>query len=382
MLEEDKTVVALEDEYTVEQMKDLLRWMYVREFQCKGADLSCVMSLAHIYQADRAIRQCAVELAQDMTIENACAYLDQEVAMRAKGEGQNLAGFEKLWSEARDFIQKEFQEINGEILVSEKLVDLNVEGIKVVLASESVRIGTENTMFSIYRAWVHANFEERKQFASVLLPLLRFSQVRKDFLLDVIKKEGELGYPEEGKKVFARKIIDAYVYHTTSQERRDALKLVTEQPRTYDDRLLKEVFVWKIEGMGESKELWSEPFYLGGYFLHLLMQRKNPQTAGGGTIGLYLHIKENGLTTEFYVPFAFELLVKNQRTGKWASPKGAYASPFTSLNKAWGYVDMLSTTWEDFFKDTCPYNKGGVLEVKANVWFKDYWEKVKATNPK
>jgi len=85
------------------------------------------------------------------------------------------------------------------------------------------------------------------------------------------------------------------------------------------------------------------------------------------------------LTSEFYVPFAFELLVKNQRTTKFTSPKGAYASPFTSLNKAWGYVDMLNTTWEDFFKESCPYNKVGALEVKANVWFKDYWEKIKKT---
>jgi len=146
----------------------------------------------------------------------------------------------------------------------------------------------------------------------------------------------------------------------------------------YDEKLLKEVFIWKIEGLSDAKELWSDAFYLGGYFLHLLMQRKNAHHAGGGTIGLYLHIKENGLTNDFYVPLAFELLVKNQRTGKWASPKGAYASPFTSLNKAWGYVDMLSTNWEEFFKDSCVYNKGGTLEVKAHVWFKDYWEKIKS----
>jgi len=192
-----------------------------------------------------------------------------------------------------------------------------------------------------------------------------------------VKKEGELSYPEEAKKAFARNIIEAYVYHSTSQERREALKLAYEPPRQYDEKLLKSVFIWRIESLTDVKELWSDAFFLGGYWLHLLMQRKNPQQPGGGTVGLYLHIKDVGLSAEFYVPLAFELLVKNQRSSKFISPKGAYASPFTATNKAWGYVDMLGVTWDDFFKSECVYSNKGVLEVKAHVWFKDYWEKVK-----
>lgn len=46
------------------------------------------------------------------------------------------------------------------------------------------------------------------------------------------------------------------------------------------------------------------------------------------------------------------------------SPKGAYPSPFTATNKAWGYVDIISTTWDDFFKDS-PYNAQGSIEVKV-----------------
>lgn len=118
------------------------------------------------------------------------------------------------------------------------------------------------------------------------------------------------------------------------------------------------------------------------------MQRKNPQNAGGGSIGLYLHIKvDKHLGAEFYIPLAFELLIKSKHTGKYtryvscslplhssltlsphslSSPKGAYASPFTASNKAWGYVDMLGCTWEEFFKDDkSAYNNKGALEVKV-----------------
>eukprot|EP01127_Copromyxa_protea_P014369 TRINITY_DN3988_c0_g1_i2.p1 TRINITY_DN3988_c0_g1~~TRINITY_DN3988_c0_g1_i2.p1 ORF type:complete len:406 (-),score=79.58 TRINITY_DN3988_c0_g1_i2:134-1351(-) len=376
MLEENETTLELDAQYTVAQMKDLLRWMYVHEFQSKGPDLCSVMSLAHQYQVDRAVRQCAAELSEDMTIEHAAAYLAQEAAMREKDQAV-FSGFEKLWKDASEFIQKEFQELNMATLTSEKFLQLTVEGIKVILRSETIRIGTENSVFSAFRLWMHRDFENRKQHAVALLPLIRFTQIKPDFLLDVVKKEGEMHYPEEAKKIFARKIIEAYVYHSTSQERREALRLVTEVPRPYDERLLKETFYWKAENFSELKELWSQPFFLGGYFLHLLLQRKNISGPGGGTLGLYLHIKQNaGLSTEFYVPLAFELLVKNQLTGKFISPKGAYASPFTATNKAWGYVDILNTTWDDFFKENT-FNANGCLEVKANVWFKDYWEQLK-----
>jgi hypothetical protein len=45
----------------------------------------------------------------------------------------------------------------------------------------------------------------------------------------------------------------------------------------------------------------------------------------GGTIGLYVHlkVKDAGLGQSFYVPLAFELLVKNHRTGQYVR----YASP-------------------------------------------------------
>ena len=107
--------------------------------------------------------------------------------------------------------------------------------------------------------WTHRDFEGRKQHAKILLPHIRFSQLRQDYLLDIVKKEGEMAYPEEvtitckslftvmqAKKMFAKKIIEAYVYHTTSPERRAALRLACEVPRKYEETLQKETFFWKV----------------------------------------------------------------------------------------------------------------------------------------
>jgi len=90
---------------------------------------------------------------------------------------------------------------------------------------------------------------------------------------------------------------------------------------------------------------------------------------------MHLKVKDTGLGQDFYIPLAFELLIKNKVTGQYVSSKGAYASPFSWANRAWGYVDILTLPWEDFLKPECVYNHDNVLHVKAVVWFKDYWEK-------
>jgi len=104
------------------------------------------------------------------------------------------------------------------------------------------------------------------------------------------------------------------------------------------------------------------------------MQRKNPNAKGGGTIGLYMHLKirESGVGQLFYLPLAFELLVRNKNTKKYISTKGVYASPFTFQNRAWGYVDILGITWDEFLSTSCHYNDSDCLYVKASVAFKDY----------
>ena len=61
---------------------------------------------------------------------------------------------------------------------------------------------------------------------------------------------------------------------------------------------------------------------------------------------MHLKLKESGLGNTFYLPLAFELLVRNKNTKKYISNKGVYSSPFTYQNRAWGYVDILGLPWD------------------------------------
>lgn len=47
------------------------------------------------------------------------------------------------------------------------------------------------------------------------------------------------------------------------------------------------------------------------------------------------------------------------------SAKGAYASPFTFSNRAWGYTDILNVPWNDFLAPDCIYNNNDSLDVKV-----------------
>jgi len=371
------TTIILQPQHNIKHFVDIIKWMYVDSFDTAGVELLDVMTLAFKFKVKAAIARCATELvANFMTGANAPKYIENEIMMRrdcANTDDNEFGGFVQLWTQAKQFLRDKFRNFEMEVWTSKDFIEMNVEGLKVVLSSNDLRIGTENTVFAAFRQWVHTNFEERKFYAAQLLHLIRFPLLQHNYLLDVVRTEADLDYPEDAKKTFAKQIIDAYVYHCCSADRRDALKECEVPKRTFVPELLSTKFYWKLEKISTKKEVWSEPFFLGGYFLYLLMQRKNPNAKGGGTIGLYMHLKmrESGVGQLFYLPLAFELLVRNKNTKKYISTKGVYASPFTFQNRAWGYVDILGISWEDFLNPSCAYNDNDCLYVKASVAFKD-----------
>jgi len=244
--------------------------------------------------------------------------------------------------------------------------------LKLIFASDDLRIGTENTIFAAFREWIHFDFEKRKVHASALLPLIRFPLLHQNYLLDVVRIEADCEYPDEVKKAFAKKIIDAYVFHSTSPDRHEALREYQIVRRQYIPDMLSTKFYWKISNISQKKDATSEPFFIGGYYLYLLFQRKNPNVKGGGSVALYMHlkIKESGLANSFYLPLAFELLSRNKVTKKYVSHKGVYASPFTFQHRAWGYVDILGITWDEFITNSV-FNENDSLQLKCCVTFKD-----------
>jgi len=219
---------------------------------------------------------------------------------------------------------------------------------------------------------MHHDFEKRKFHATDLLPYIRFPSLHQNYLLDVVRVEADCDYPDEAKKAFAKKIIEAYVYHSISTDRHESLHEYTVVRRQYMPELLQTKFYWKITNISSRKDATSDAFFIGGYYLYLLFQRKNVQNKGGGTIALYMHvkIKESGLGNTFFLPLAFELLSRNKNTKKYVSHKGVYASPFTYQHRAWGYVDILGISWDDFVANS-PFNDNDTLNLKCCVAFKD-----------
>jgi len=370
------TVVTLPSRQNIQPFIDLIRWMYIERFHTIGIDLLDVMTLAFKFKVKAATACCATELVDHhMTVEHACKFMENEIAMRREYSGMDeseFGGFVQLWEQAKRFLQEKFCIFTMEAWTSKEFLDMNVEGIVTIFSSNELKVGTENTIFAAYRQWIHCDFMHRKRHAVLLLPLIRFPFMHHNYLLDVVRTEADLDYPEEAKKIFAKQIIDAYVYHCCSSERVEALKEFNIPKRIYSPEFLATKFFWKITNISSKKEAISDPFFLGGYFLYLLMQRKNMVTGkGGGTVGLYMHlkVKESGLNKNFYIPLVFELLIKNKITSKYICCKGIYQSPFTYQNRAWGYVDILGMTWDDFISPSCPFSDNDCLYIKASVAF-------------
>jgi hypothetical protein len=372
------TSVELVEDEKIEHFVDLIRWMYTKTFASKGGELSDVMMLAYKFKVKKALEKCAYELSQEMSVTNACQYLEQEASMNKQFPNEEyFQGFSSLWIQSRDFLRNTFKELTLATFTSPTFLALTPDGLKAVLESDELHIGTENTVFAALKQWLYVDFGVRKAHAAMLLQCIKFQHLQKNYLLDIVRPEADCDYPDDARNIFAKEIIEAYVFHCTSQERLTSLTVKIPTMRNYDEKLLREDFEWTIEEVSGKRELWSQAFFLGGYFLYLLMQRKNAKGPKGGTIGLYMHlkVKDAGLGQNFYIPLAFELLVKNKTNGQYVSAKGAYASPFTFSNRAWGYVDILNVPFNDFLLPDCIYNNNDSLDVKATVWFKDIWLK-------
>jgi len=372
--------VTLEPGQKIDHFVALLRWFYTGTFELETSDLIEVMFLAYQFKSRKALEACTLELTNGMSVANACQFLERGNALqKLYPDDSDYLGFANLWTLSRTFLRETFKELNLARIASPEFLAMTEEGLKTVLESDELHIGCENVVFAAMRAWIHHKWEERKSSAANLLQCLRMAHVQKNYLLDVIKTEAELQYPAEGKKAFAKKIVQAYIINSTSVERSKVLPNYVEipPPRHFDERLLQETFEWSIPDIEHQHETWSSSFFLGGYYLYLLMQRKKNEKKGG-SLGLYMNVKvkESGLGEDFFIPLAFELFVKNKTTGAYVSSKGAYASPFSWANRAWGYTDILGIPWDDFVKPDCVYNHNGTIHVKAVVWFKDYWEKL------
>lgn len=369
------TEVKLSPNTKISSFVDIIKWMYFNKFDTAGLELLEVMTLAFKFKVSAAIDACAVELQSHMTTDIACKFIDNELKMRkeySKTEDAEFGGFVTLWTEAKNYLKEQFQNFTHERWSSQEFKQLTPEGLKVVLSSDDLKVGTENTVFAAYREWMHHDFETRKVHAAALIPLIRFPLLHQNYLLDVVRTEADGDYPDDAKKQFAKKIIDAYVFHCVSADRHDALREFNLSRRVYSTELLQTKFYWKIDNISQKKEAISEAFFIGGYYLYLLFQRKNINNKGGGTIALYMHlkIKESGLGSTFYLPLAFELLSRNKITKKYVSNKGVYASPFTFQHRAWGYVDILGIPWDEFIANS-QFNDNDSLHLKCCVAFKD-----------
>lgn len=260
-------------------------------------------------------------------------------------------------------------------------VNLPVEALRHIFASSSLHVGCENSVFAAYRAWIHFDFDHRRLDALSLLPLLRFPFIHRNYLMDVVRAEADLDYPDEVKKLFAKKLIECYIYHTGSDPRREVLGEPLPEPRRYDPTLLTVKRSFQIPNISQTREAWSNLFSVGGYTFALFFQRKNIDAVDGGTIGVYMHIKpkESGLAVKFFLPITFELTVKTRGPiNKFVSPKGVYSSPFSHLNRAWGYVDILNERWNEFISPSSKFrDDNDTLVIRANVGISE----LQASNP-
>jgi hypothetical protein len=149
------TLVELGADEKIEHFVDLIRWMYCKSFASKGGELSEVMILAYKFKVKKALEKCVSELSQEMSVSNACQYLEQEASMSQQYPNEEFfQGFSTLWQQSREYLRATFRDLNLVTFTSQTFLALTPDGLKAVLESDERRSDRRVRPCMLLNPWV------------------------------------------------------------------------------------------------------------------------------------------------------------------------------------------------------------------------------------
>lgn len=205
-LHPDQAPVHLPDGTLIPDMLDLVRYMYEGAFQSPPERLPAVARLAAHFRSVAPLRALVESLCASLTVPQAANLIELATELRAlvPGTGAEEAAVVEsaklLEDKARAHLLLRLGDLD-EAMTTPDFLALTPRALEVLLASPDLALGTENTAFAALRQWLHAAWDLRRPHAAPLLRTIRFPYLMRNYLLDVVRTEADLDYPDEAKKV-------------------------------------------------------------------------------------------------------------------------------------------------------------------------------------
>lgn len=356
---------------------DMLRFVYGKPLNATSrAELLDLLMAADKFEVTTCIRHCIDLLLElPMSLEWALLYLELPSSAFV-GE----VVLQPLLAAAKQYIASHFRHLTNSC--QEAALALPLSAVKVVLASDGLKVDSEESVLSFIVNWGRRHYPEPEERREILTNhLLRYVcfPYMSCFWLQEFMNCPDFHYEQFSELVmnaFASKVEAPYVRHLPTSKDLSTGECGFPR-RVYKVRLIKVVsFEYSrpccvvyldlmkedFEDLFSSKRFYSQPFRLSERCFHLLAQcQPKPENPVDHFFGLYLEMEEDSESCTLDYEFA----VRKKPSKEFQIQSRIDRHPFTGVTNSCRQERLFN--WSDLMSDESEYIIDGILHLRAQI---------------
>jgi kelch-like protein 1/4/5 len=173
MKEKNEKEIKIE-EVDGETLELLINYCYLGTININEDNVERILSTACRFQMSNVVSACSNFLGKQLHFSNA-------IGFNVFAEQQNCSDLHQI---SLKFVESNFMEIYEK---SEEFLQLNVEQLSNLLQNDDIFVISEQDVFKAVVKWINFS-DDRKQYISTLLPLVKIPQLSPTFIADEVEK--------------------------------------------------------------------------------------------------------------------------------------------------------------------------------------------------
>ncbi|CAI5952688.1 unnamed protein product [Closterium sp. NIES-64] len=318
---------------------DLLRFIYTGDMQEGSSDPEDIIKMylvADKFGVASCMKICLERLVNlPMTVPTTCLYISLPESMHShRGVAQLL---EASWG----FLMAHFRDLER-VHKGEEFLELPLEGVQTLLASDELNVRDELTAFHAIVEWLrhhHDDLDDRKQAAVRLAEHVRFPLMTGDDPDDVAGSSAS----SRARAVSPHDDLEDVVLKAPEVDSPECQALALAVAATVESATF---------GIGGKR------FYLSAWH--------GRWDDGTETLDIHLYL-ENSHSVQPEIQVSFIFYAKRWPEGQFDYLRDRITKGFGRNASNWGYSNILGRPWAEVVQDESKYLKNGVMSVFAEV---------------
>lgn len=212
MLESKQETITLTD-LDEKAVEDLVEFTYTAKIDIHEDNVQLLLKAASILQFSEVTGACSEFLSQQLHPSNC-------LGIANFGE---VHGCTELTRISREYVLDHFKEV----VHFDEYFQLNMEGVKQLLTSDSINVHSEEEVFDLMHKWIVHDLPQRGKFCHELLSCIRLPLLKPLYLVEKVYTKDLYHNNKECNEL----IMQAMIYHTIHEKKAQMRMVVNDTPR-------------------------------------------------------------------------------------------------------------------------------------------------------